>query len=116
MKPYDANILFTSTLLGFDEPSCAIQANDQAASDFGIQSSAVTSLFNSVDYERLCLLLSRALFNVPEYTLDPSDHLMTRRISRFVEVDHTGANEGFEVALERSTSYRNWREMPGSDE
>lgn len=40
---------------------------------------------------------------------------MTGRIGRFVEVDHTGANEGLEVALEGSTSHRNWREMSGSD-
>ena len=41
---------------------------------------------------------------------------MTGRIARFVEVDHTGADERFEVALERGRSDRNWCEMAGSDE
>lgn len=36
---------------------------------------------------------------------------MTGGIAGFVEVDHTGADEGFEVALERSTSHGDWGEM-----
>ena len=51
-------------------------------------------------------------FNVPEHAFNPRDHLMTGGIARFVEVDHTGADEGFEVALERSTSDGDWGEMP----
>lgn len=46
VKPYDADIFFTSTLLGFDESSCAIQADDQAASDLGIQGSTMSGFFD----------------------------------------------------------------------
>ena len=116
MKAYDAYILFTSTLLGFDEPSCAIQADDQAASDLGIQSSAMSGFFDPANCQCLFWPFSRASFNVPEHAFEPSDDLMTGGIARFVEIDHTGANEGFEVALERSTSYRNRGEMSSSDE
>ncbi len=98
MKPNDADVFFTGTLLGFDEPSCAIQADDQATSDLRIQSSAVSSLFD------------------PKHALDPGHHLMRAWIARFVEIDHTGADVGFKVALEWSTSHRNWGEMSSSDE
>ena len=40
---------------------------------------------------------------------------MAGRIARFVEVDHTGADEGFKVTLQRSTSHRDWGEMASSD-
>ena len=116
MKPYNANIFFTSTLLGLDEPSRAIQANDQAASNLGIQSATVSGFLNPVNCQYLYSLTSRAPFNVPQHAFHPRDHLMTGRIARFVEVDHTRADERFEVALERSTSDRNWCEMSGSDE
>ena len=116
MKPYDADILFTSTLLGFDEPSCAIQADDQAACDLRIQSSAMSGLFNPVNDQHLCLLPPRAPLNIPKHALNPRDHLMTGGIAGFVEVYDTGANEGFEVSLERSTSHGNWSKVSGSDE
>ena len=41
---------------------------------------------------------------------------MAGGIARLVEVDDTGTDEGFEVALERSTSHRNWCKMSGSYE
>lgn len=116
MKPYDTHIFLTSTLLRFDKPSCAIQADDQAASDLGIQSSAMSGFLDPVYCQRLCLVFSAASSNLPEHALNPRDHLMTGRIARFVEVDHTRANVGFEIALERIATHRNWREMPGSDE
>ena len=116
MKPYDTNILFASTLLGFDEPSCAIQADDQTSSDLRIQSSAMASFFDSVNCQGLSPLLSQTSFRVPEHALNPRDHLMTGRIARFVEVDHPGADEGFEVTLERSAPHGNWRKMSSPDE
>ena len=66
--------------------------------------------------QSLYSLISRAPFSVPEHAFNPRDHLMTGGIAGFVEVDHTRADERFEVALERSTSDRNWGEMSGSDE
>ena len=116
MKPYDANIFFTRTLLGLDEPSRTVQANDQAASNLRIQSATVSGFLNPVNCQYLHSLILRAPFHVPEHAFNPRDHLMTRRIARFVEVDHTRADERFEVALERSTSDRDWCEMSGSDE
>ena len=41
---------------------------------------------------------------------------MTGRIARFVEIDHTRANVGFEIALKRVATHRNWGKMSGSDE
>ena len=69
MKPYDAYIFFTSTLLGFDEPSRAIQADDQAASDLRIQSSAMSCFLDPVNvsvflchpYKRQSMYLSMRL-------------------------------------------------------
>ena len=46
---------------------------------------------------------------------ESTHHFMARRVARLVEIDHTGADEGFEVPLQRSTSHRNWREMSSSD-
>ena len=66
-----------------------------------------------VNCQRLGSLFSLASFNVPEHAFNPRNHLMTGRIARFVKVDHTGADEGLEVALERSTSHRYWREVSG---
>ena len=40
---------------------------------------------------------------------------MARRVTRLVEIDHTRADEGFEVTLQRSTSHRNWSEMSSSN-
>ena len=116
MKPYDADIFFTSTLLGFDEPSCAIQADDQAARDLRIKSSTMSSLLNPVNDQHLCLLHPQAQLKIPEHALNPRDHLMTGGIAGFVEIYDTGANEGFEVSFERSTSHGNWGKVSCSDE
>jgi hypothetical protein len=40
---------------------------------------------------------------------------MAGGVGGLVEVDNAGAEIGFEVALERSASCRNWNEMTGSD-
>ena len=54
--------------------------------------------------------------DVPEHALHPCNNFMTRGIRGFVEIDHTGANEGFEVAFERRTSHWYRSEMSGPDE
>jgi len=44
VKSDNANVLLSGTLLGLDETGGAIDTNDQAASDLGIEGSAVTGL------------------------------------------------------------------------
>ncbi len=44
----DANILFSGSLLGLDETGGAVNADDEATSDLGIESTTVTSLLNSL--------------------------------------------------------------------
>jgi hypothetical protein len=43
----DTDILLSGSLLGLDETGCAINADNEAASDLGVQSTTVTSLLNS---------------------------------------------------------------------
>lgn len=43
----NADVFFTSTLLGLDETSSAVETDDQTASDFGVESTTVASLFNA---------------------------------------------------------------------
>jgi hypothetical protein len=44
----DADVLLSSALLGLDETSRAVNADDQASSDLGIEGAAVASLFSSI--------------------------------------------------------------------
>ena len=64
-------VLFTSRLLGFDETGGIINACNQAASDFGIESTRVACLFNFEDF------------------LDPSNNFVRGRVGWFVKVDDT---------------------------
>lgn len=41
---------------------------------------------------------------------------MARRVRGFVKVNDAGADERFEIALERSTSYWDWSKVTGADE
>jgi hypothetical protein len=45
----DTDILLTGTLLRLDQTSSAVNADDQAASDLGVKSTAVTSLLGSME-------------------------------------------------------------------
>jgi len=67
----DSNIFLSGALLGFDEASGTVNAHNQASCDLGIEGTAVTGLLAS------------------ENPLDPSDNLVTGRVRRLVEVDHT---------------------------
>jgi hypothetical protein len=44
---YERFNVLTSTLLRFDQPCCAINANNQTSSNFGIQSAAMTRFFDT---------------------------------------------------------------------
>lgn len=45
----DANVLLTSTLLGLDQTSGTVDTDDQTSSNLGIESTTVTSLFDTKD-------------------------------------------------------------------
>lgn len=47
METDDSHVFLSSTLLGLDETSSAVDTDDQASSDLGIEGTAVTSLFTS---------------------------------------------------------------------
>ena len=49
MHADDADILLSSSLLGLDETGSAIDADDEAAGDLGVEGAAVTSLLDSAD-------------------------------------------------------------------
>lgn len=44
----DADVFLSGTLLGLDQPSGAVNADNQAASDLGVEGTAVASLFNAI--------------------------------------------------------------------
>lgn len=74
----DGDVFFSCSLLGFDKPCRAVDAHDQAAGDFGIESAAVAGLFHTQD------------------ALDPSDDLVGGRVGGFVEID----NSKFDIFLD----------------
>ena len=68
---HDGNVLLTSGLLGLDESGGVVDANDEATSDLGVQSTGVTSLVHVEDL------------------LDPSDDLVRGGVGWLVKVDDT---------------------------
>ena len=81
MKLEDADVLFTSTLLRLDKSCGSADADDETASDLGIESTRVTSLLDL------------------ENSLDPSDNFVRRRIRWLVNVQNTGLDVVFDVSL-----------------
>jgi len=67
----NADVLLTGTLLRLDQASGAVNADNQASSDLGIESTTVTSLLNTED------------------TTDPGDDLVRGRVGGLVQVDDT---------------------------
>jgi len=94
----DSHVLLSSTLLGLDETGGAVNADNQAARDLGIESTTVTSLFTS------------------ENALDPSDNLVRGRVRGLVEVDDTRADVLLEVALQRRAAIGDRGEVTSSHE
>jgi hypothetical protein len=45
----DANVLLSGSLLGLDETGGTINADEEATSDLGVESTAVTSLLDSLE-------------------------------------------------------------------
>lgn len=89
VEPDDTDILLSCTLLGFDETSGAVNADDKTSSNLGIEGTTVASL--------LC----------PEDPLDPCDDLVAGGVGGLIKIDHTRANVGLQVAFMWSTSHRN---------
>ena len=81
MKLEDADVLFTSTLLRLDKSCGSADADDETASDLGIESSRVTSLLDL------------------ENSLDPSDNFVRGRIRWLVNVQNTSLDVVFDVSL-----------------
>jgi hypothetical protein len=67
----DADILLTSTLLRLDKTSSAVNADNQAASDLGIEGTRVTGLLNAATTLASTSPFSGWLGCVPEHALDP---------------------------------------------
>jgi hypothetical protein len=81
VKLEDANVLFASTLLRLDKPCGSSDADDETASDLGIESAGVAGLLDL------------------ENSLDPSDNLVRGRIRWLVYVQNTGLDVVFDVSL-----------------
>lgn len=93
----DADILLTSTLLGLDQTSSTVNADNQTSGDFGIEGTGVASSVNAED------------------ALDPSNNFVGGRVGGLVEVDDTAGDVRLEIALERSRAGRNWGEVTGAN-
>ena len=68
----DAHILLSGTLLGLDETGGAVDADDEAAGDLGVEGAAVAGFFDAED------------------AAEPCDDFMGGGVGRFVEVDDAG--------------------------
>jgi len=126
----NANVLLTSTLLGLDQTSSTVNADDQAASDLGIKGTGVTSLLGSRIDERVRLAIFSQCFRawgsrniglglgsvLPEDPLHPSHDFVTGGVGRLVQVDNTGADVGLQVTLKRRSTSRDRGEVTGANE
>lgn len=114
----DSNVFLSGTLLGLDETSRTVDANNQTTGDLGIKSTAVTSLFASkqgkISMNDYAQGFSR--YDEPKNALDPSDDFVTGRVGRLVQVDNTRADVRLDVALQRRTSIGDGSEVTRSDE
>jgi hypothetical protein len=54
--------------------------------------------------------------DIPEHPLHPGNNLMAGRVRRLIQINHTGANVGFEVAFEWGAATWDGCEMAGPDE
>lgn len=75
MKPKDGDILLTGSLLRLDKPGRAVDADEKAASDLGVERSRVTGLLTTKD------------------AAEPGDNFVRGRVRRLVEVDDSGPGE-----------------------
>lgn len=116
MQSNDTDVLFSGTLLGFDESRGTIKTDNEAAGDFRVKSPAVSGLVDPGELLARQASVVRKESSLPQHSLDPCYHFVTGRIGRFVEIDDARANEGFEIALDGSTADRDGGEMSGANE
>jgi len=81
MQLEHSNVFFTSRLLSLDQSGGILDADDEAASDLGIEGTTVTGLLDLQDL------------------LDPGDDLMGRGVGWLVEVDDTVVLEDVDGSL-----------------
>lgn len=93
METNDTDILLSGTLLGLDQASRTVNADDQATGDLRVESSTVSSFLRPAKHAMVLASGSEYLrekdYNLPQNSLHPSDNLVTRWIGRLVKVDHT---------------------------
>lgn len=89
MQPDNTDILLSGSLLGLDKSCCAIDTDNQTSSNLGIESAAVSGLFDSVDQSAHVIKIIVIVPCIPEHSLHPGDHLVTGRVGRLVEIYDT---------------------------
>lgn len=94
----DCNIFLSGALLALHETGSAVNADNQASSDLGIESSRVTSALNT------------------EHALKPCHDFVGGGVGGLVEVDDTGGDVGGKVAAERVATSGNRGEVTGTDQ
>jgi hypothetical protein len=94
----DCNIFLSCALLALHEAGSAVDADNQASGDLGIESSRVTSALNA------------------EHALEPCHDFVRGWVGGLVEVDDTRRNVGCEVAAERVATSGNRGEVTGADQ
>lgn len=97
METGNADILLSSALLGFNKACGAVDADDEVSGDFGIESAAVTGLFDT------------------EEALDPSDDLVGGRVGGFIEVEDAVLEVLSEGAFERGVTGGDGGVVSGAD-
>jgi hypothetical protein len=132
METNDGNILLSSSLLGLDQSSRSVDADNQTSRDLGVEGTTVTGLLNTNDFAPQMAFVSSMIhfFGTaigipisckesagqyePKNPLNPGHNLVTGRVGGLVQVDDTGANVGLEVALQRRRSIGDRGEVAGS--
>lgn len=74
VKAKNSDVLLSCALLGLDQPCRTVDADNQATSDLGVKSTAVTGLL------------------YPKHATNPCDDFVRRRVGGLVQVDDSGPN------------------------
>jgi hypothetical protein len=94
----NSNVFLTGALLGLDQTSRSINANNKATSNSRIKSARVASLLDTEDF------------------LHPSNNFVRRGIGRLVQVDNTVLKVFFEGSTERRVALSHRSVMASADE
>jgi hypothetical protein len=93
VEPHNSDVLLPCALLRLDEPGCAVDTDNEAPSDFGVERPRVACLLDTED------------------PLEPGDNFVRRWIRRLVEVDDARLDVGCQLALQRGRAGGNGSEM-----